>query len=64
MLQILKGLEHGLTTRQVKFYADLKFDKNQMKQIRMGFERKLPIEQIQSFADPALCAKDMEGVLI
>lgn len=57
---ILYGYYNGLTTEQVKFYANPKFNSYQMYKIINAFKNGLTEEQVKCFAKPDLSARQME----
>lgn len=58
--EIRQGFENGLSTEQIQFYADSKFDCEYMHQIRLGFENDLTMEQVQVYAKPEFSKMQME----
>ena len=44
---IRAGFTSGLSMEQVQLYSNSKFDYNQMKQIRTGFENGVTVEQMK-----------------
>lgn len=54
MEQIQLGIKQGLTTEQIKLYANPKLDDYQMLEIRKGLEHGLTIEQAKFCANPTL----------
>lgn len=52
MQEVRLGLRHGLTTTQIDYYAQKKFNSLQMKEIRLGLEHGLTDEQMSVFANP------------
>ena len=56
------GFENGLTMEQVAAYADPKFNKHQMFQIRLGLKNGLAMEQIAFYADPKFDSTMMQEI--
>lgn len=61
MIEIRLGLEHNLTTEQVKLFADSNFNAVRMKQIRLGLEQGLTIEQVKSYTKKEYTALQMRA---
>lgn len=60
--EIYIGFDNGLTTEQVKKYANLEFSAEQMKWIRLGLEKKFPAERMALYTNPKFDLVQMNAI--
>lgn len=58
--EIRCALKNGLSEEQIDIFANNTFDHKQMKVIRNGLEKNLPLKKMKAIADPNIFWREME----